>query len=51
MKAFYRVQRLNGMLWVKMYATGKGVVYAACRPVLNRKEAKVAFHDFVRDLP
>ena len=51
MKAFYRVQQKNGILWAKMYTNNKWPWFAACRPVRNRKEAKVAFEEFVRDLP
>jgi len=47
MKAFFTVRRINGILWAKMYTNQS---HAACRPVANRKEAKIAFIDFIKEL-
>ena len=47
MKAFWHIKRINGVLWVRMHA---GTVYAAHRPVLNRKEAHMAFAEFIADI-
>ncbi len=50
MKLFYRVQQVNGILWVKMYSDCKWPWFAARRPIKNRKEAITAFNQFVEEL-
>lgn len=50
MKAFYKIKRVNGILWAKMYTDCKHPWYAACVPIKNAKEARTAFKDFVEEL-
>ena len=46
MKLFFRVKRVDGILWVHMYSDCKYPWYAASRPVMNIKEARTAFAEF-----
>ena len=46
MKLFFRVKRVDGLLWAKMYSDCKYPWYAASRLVANAKEAKTAFVEF-----
>ena len=50
MKAFYRIKKKDGVLWIKMYTACVYPWFAASRPITNRKEARSAFAEFVREI-
>ena len=56
MKAFWKIKRIKGLLWVKMYTDCKGAYYAASRPILFNKgkdiqrEARSAFSEFTQSI-
>ncbi len=50
MKAFFKVKRVGGILWAKMYTDCKGDYHAAACVVNNVKEARIAFVEFVEDI-
>lgn len=50
MKAFWRVKRVDGVLWAEMHTDNPYPWYAARRPIENRSEGRVAFAEFVEQL-